>query len=466
MLRAEPNPRYDIYPSWADYKIKWHELPKLLADPLNSGLLDENDLRSIENGILPNVPEPCELIDGPAGGGIVITTVERPPGLNRCVLSRFAEVSAPMGVNFEVRGNQAHVAYLEPSRSLYLALGERRPRVYDGCAISFDHVEVAGDEVYWFVAYESGKSEISGLDEIPSLAAGFGLSVQRLDQPPNAVATETADWEWKGDRTYVWYIVDGGRDGIGFQYAIIVYIGLHLCKVAGGRFKGLHLIAQLESKVCLRKILAERRSAFASQYRDAENELRLSNPGMQPDPAAIVALVADKKRQLDRKSHGFVIKGQMGAASIEKLVERCRDAYVQQDFESLRALCLWTALGYSAAAIEEYERPVREIVRRFPLLDVVFEPSPRSSFGNGAKMVRYVEGKRSGRELIVAAEGRLILLGRDGRSLDPGYAAKDYEGRYYLSVADVVAGDVADALITGREPHFICRSVDEPRPNG
>jgi hypothetical protein len=43
MLHAEPNKHYDVYPSWAEYIVKWHELPKLLADPLASGLLDAND---------------------------------------------------------------------------------------------------------------------------------------------------------------------------------------------------------------------------------------------------------------------------------------------------------------------------------------------------------------------------------------------------------------------------------------
>ena len=461
MLHAEPNKHYDVYPSWAEYLVKWHELPKLLADPLASGLLDANDLRYVENGTLPNAPEPFEMIDGPAGGGVIITTVERPPGLNWCVLSSFAEVPAPMGVNFEVRDNQAHVAYLEPSRPVYLALGRRRPKVYDNCAITFDHTEAAGDRVYWFVDSELGNKQSVVLGEIPRLAAGFGLTAQRLPEPPSALAAETADWGWKDGHSYVWYVVRGGRDGIGFQYAIIVYIGLHLCKVAGRRFKGLHLTAQLETKTRFRRIWAARRSGFKSLYQEAKEELAVKNPGTPASTEEILALVSEKHIRRDWDAHGLVVKGQMGAASIEELIERYRLAHLQRDFESLRALYVWTAARQPAAAIEESERPVHEIVQRFPLQDVVFEASPPSRLGGGEKMVRYVETNRRGRSLIAVGEGRLILVGSDGTRLDPGYAAKHYHERYHISVSDLVATDAADALATRRQPQFICVPMDD-----
>jgi hypothetical protein len=358
MLHSEPNNHYEIYPSWADYKVKWHELPRLLADPLQSGLLDANDLQSVEDGTLPSVPAPFEMIDGPAGGGIMITTLHRPPGLNWCVRKSFAEISAPMGVNFEVSDNQAQVAYMQPSRSLSLGLGERRPKVYDRCAISFDHTESAGDQIYWFAGYETGKKQLAGLDAVPQLAAGFGLTVQRLPQPPDALAAETADWGWREGDTYDWYIVQGGRDGIGFQYAVIVYIGLHLCKVAGRRFNGLHLTAQLESKTRFRKTLAERRAAFDADCQEAESDLRRNNPAKEPSREEIVTLVCERRTQRDWQSHGFVVKGQIGAATVQELIERYREAHRHQDVESLRSLYIQTAAGHSALTLEKDERPL------------------------------------------------------------------------------------------------------------
>lgn len=37
MLRDERNRTYYVYPSWADLSYRWEDLPRLLADPLNSG---------------------------------------------------------------------------------------------------------------------------------------------------------------------------------------------------------------------------------------------------------------------------------------------------------------------------------------------------------------------------------------------------------------------------------------------
>jgi hypothetical protein len=220
------------------------------------------------------------------------------------------------------------------------------------------------------------------------------------------------------------------------------------------------LTAQLESKTRFRKTLAERRAAFDADCREAENDLRRNNPAQEPSREEIVTLVCERRTQRDWQSHGFVVKGQIGAATVQELIERYREAHRHQDVESLRSLYIQTAAGHSALTLEKDERPLCEIVRRFPLLDVVFEPSPHTKLG-GAKLVRYAKRDRTDRYLIVAGEGRLILVGDDGRRLDPGYAIKEWSGRYYIDAADIVAADAADALITGREPLFVCLMMDQ-----
>jgi hypothetical protein len=82
----------------------------------------------------------------------------------------------------------------------------------------------------------------------------------------------------------------------------------------------------------------------------------------------------------------------------------------------------------------------------------VFEP---------VKEVRYAKSNLTHRYLILAGEGRLILVGENGRRLDPGYGIMEYLGRYYLHVADIVAEDAADALTTGREPLFVCLRMED-----
>ncbi len=48
VLHPEPNTHYDVYPSWADYKVKWNELPRLLATRSRVVGLTPNDLRYVE----------------------------------------------------------------------------------------------------------------------------------------------------------------------------------------------------------------------------------------------------------------------------------------------------------------------------------------------------------------------------------------------------------------------------------
>jgi hypothetical protein len=251
VLFAEPNTDYWIYPSWADYKVKWGELPPLFADPIGTGCVDLLDQQYIESGVIANTVEPFAMLDGPAGGGIIITPIIKPRGLHGSVTNQFAEYSGAHGVgvdslNREGSSHIAHVGYLKPLRPLYI--GERRPKVYDHCNTTFEHADSAADERFWLVDYVAGKREIAGLDEIPALAAGFGLSARRLAEPPAAVAVEAADWFWEEDHQYVWYQIDRGRDGIGYQFAIVVYVALHMCKVAGRRFDCMHLVAQLETR--------------------------------------------------------------------------------------------------------------------------------------------------------------------------------------------------------------------------
>jgi hypothetical protein len=132
VLFAEPNTDYWIYPSWADYKVKWGELPPLFADPIGTGCVDLLDQQYIESGVIANTVEPFAMLDGPAGGGIIITPIIKPRGLHGSVTNQFAEYSGAHGVgvdslNREGSSHIAHVGYLKPLRPLYI--GERRPKV-------------------------------------------------------------------------------------------------------------------------------------------------------------------------------------------------------------------------------------------------------------------------------------------------------------------------------------------------
>lgn len=238
----------------------WQECRVQVLDPLNSPLLDEMSLAWIARNQIKRVcPETIETLDGAVGGGIVIEHRRTPfPGLASCVLDTFAEqVSAP---GSDTRGNHGvcSVTYLEPSRAIYDPSVERRPRVYADCEVTYEHAQAAGEAMFWLVDFTAAKKEIAGIDNLPELGRGFGLEVQRLGEAPRPLAEETRSWFVEEDHEFVWFQVQGRRDGIGFNYAIVVYCALYLCKEAGHRFKRMHVISQLESKTQLRLQRAER----------------------------------------------------------------------------------------------------------------------------------------------------------------------------------------------------------------
>lgn len=132
MLKVEPKYYYEVYPSWADLSYRWEELPTLLADPENSSYFQEDPNKMRTNWEALGYPEKgqrFELIDGPAGGGIVrahLELVQTEYGMVTrwkagLILCSEASVSGCPGTYlYRVRGSLKdglfdHVHHLEPS---------------------------------------------------------------------------------------------------------------------------------------------------------------------------------------------------------------------------------------------------------------------------------------------------------------------------------------------------------------
>ena len=450
MLHAEPKNYYDVYPSWADYQVKWHDLPRLLSDPLNSGLLHLDDLQSVEDGTFPNVPDPFEMIDGPAGGGILIRTQPRLPGLSWCVLNSFADVSVPMGVNFEIRDHQANVVYLEPSRSLYLL--ERRPKVYDNCEISFDHTESAGDHAYWFAAYETGETKLREVDENPAI--GRRVWTHRPAAP--AASGSSPPKRLIGDGKRIARTTGTSSKGAAMESV----------SSTPSSFTSDFTFAKSPAAVsrdCTWPRSLKRRPAFARFWPGGEHCSRRSAKRQRTTFAATIRELSRHRLRSSIWCRRGVpnVTGKLTASSLrdgsglipfKNWSSTTARRIVIKTLNLFAVLYLRTAAADTARSLKEHERPLCEIVRRFPLGDVVFEP---------VKEVGYAKSNLTHRYLILAGEGRLILVGENGRRLDPGYGIMEYMGRYYLHVADIVAEDAADALTTGREPLFVCLRMED-----
>jgi hypothetical protein len=114
--------------------------------------------------------------------------------------------------------------------------------------VTTEHVDGAGDEVYWVLCSRTDEKRIKGLRDIPGWAAAFGLTVARLDDISPQVRSQFD--EWFPDLKYhqIWFKVDGGGEGLGFHFAVLVYLAYHIRWLAGKNFSGMHLISQIEGR--------------------------------------------------------------------------------------------------------------------------------------------------------------------------------------------------------------------------
>ena len=252
MLRLEPRTCYYVYPSWAEPPYSWSDLSRYLSDPLNSPLIREDpNWRRYdwqELGYPLNV-QPFELIDGPAGGGIIrahIAYEER--WLPAVVLHTGVNIRSPLGMSVLWDLFNQAVLYLEPMDEPGWEFGLGKKKKSYVCGTSPEHADAAGDNVYWVVGFRRSKGEIRKLDLVPTWAESFGIQAFRLQSIPEALRIETSSWFVDPSYTYTWFTVQGGGSAVGYHYAVVVYLAYHLHFVTGKRMTYMHLVSNIEGK--------------------------------------------------------------------------------------------------------------------------------------------------------------------------------------------------------------------------
>jgi hypothetical protein len=259
MLRKETDRNFLIYPSWAQIPAKWADLPRLMADPLGSGLLQRH-FDPKEFGY-PDVPQEHAFIPGSEGNGIIV--LYNDPRVQSKWLAgrvlREAQWLNPNGMRaFDEaqREPQPFVCYIEPMVGSGWWIGVAKKPIIVVVNLSYEHVEAAGDSVYWLVRYQrtSRGQELKRIADVAGWAANFGITVRRAEQFPEAVQAEAAGWFINPECASVWFDVFTPDDGIGFNFAVLVYIANHLRWIAGPRVKSMHLLAQIEGRpqICSR----------------------------------------------------------------------------------------------------------------------------------------------------------------------------------------------------------------------
>jgi hypothetical protein len=148
------------------------------------------------------------------------------------------------------------VCFLEPHENGLWKLGiGKRPRNYN-TPLSYEHVDSAGDGVFWVARHKRprGRSRgLAGLVDVPEWSSAFGVQARRLDGPPAGVLEETEAWFTNPQYESQWFRAESQDTGLGYQFAVLVYIGNHLRHVAGPAMDSMHLMARIEGQPNFRR---------------------------------------------------------------------------------------------------------------------------------------------------------------------------------------------------------------------
>jgi hypothetical protein len=256
VLRRERDRYYFVYPSWAELSYSWEDLPRYLSDPLNCPLIRDDPNRQRRDWRelgFPIPAKPFDLISGPAGGGIVRAHIRRRerwlPGI---ILGTEANICPAQGTITVPDESAPAVCYLEPmdTGAWQFGAGERK-KLYL-CSASPEHAYSASDDVYWVLGYRKAKKEPKGVSELPQLASHFGLTAAEVPSLSASLRDEVAPWFVSPDYEYKWLRVEGGEQTVDYQFAVVLYLALHLRKVAGPRLSYMHLVADIEGRLNIR----------------------------------------------------------------------------------------------------------------------------------------------------------------------------------------------------------------------
>jgi hypothetical protein len=193
-------------------------------------------------------PQPFTLYDGPVGGGIIMWQDDLESGrqwkwLPLHVLQSEADLLRPNGMTSINATFDPQVVYMEPHGT---GLG-RRPKTFR-CLVSTEHMDGAGERVYWALCAKRGPQRLNGVDDIPGWACAFGMVVTPLPDGPRKLVDDCATWACDPSQEVLWFEVNQGRNSAGRQFAALVYVAYHLRFVAGPRVFSMHLVAEIDGR--------------------------------------------------------------------------------------------------------------------------------------------------------------------------------------------------------------------------
>ena len=251
MLIREFKRQYFIYPAYAELNYQWKDLPTFFKDPCRYS--DSWQLNPYDPGEYgyPEKIQPFELIDGPVGGGIIIAHIGfmgkvMEKWLPAIILTEGANLCCPDSM-YETK--DFNICYLEPiyNRAADYGVEKKVKQYHIGSTV--EHIDSASGHVYWLFNLVPGHKNIQAIKSVPLWAKHFGLEVERISKIPEEVATEIDEWLLERNTQYICFDVKSCKDSMGYNFAVLVYIGLHLASLAPRRIKRVHLLAEIEGKI-------------------------------------------------------------------------------------------------------------------------------------------------------------------------------------------------------------------------
>jgi hypothetical protein len=245
MLHLDKERSYVVYPTFAHLKFSWDDLPTVLADPYSHSEFGRANytverLQSF-GWVFP--PQQCELIPGPCGNGIIV--VHAPPR-SGWYAGTLLSLTTPQGIRMEPDW-RCSVTYVEPRDEPGWELGLGKKAKYYPFGASGEHTEAAGDAVFWLLRVRPSKRSIKGLSDLPQWAKHFGIDVTPVSDVPQKVLDEVAQWR-DPEREQYWFKVEKGGDVFDWQFAAMLYCGLHLVYVGGPRVRSMHIISTIQGE--------------------------------------------------------------------------------------------------------------------------------------------------------------------------------------------------------------------------
>lgn len=251
MLKIEKE-CYIVYPSWLEPRsYTWENMGNVLADPLryNQDLAANSPPEQLRELGFPETIPAFSLISGPAGGGIIEVNA---PSLSRWLPAH--ALGYPEGIcltepNIMGRSDWKHnVSYLENDTYLdKLELGRRRKN-YE-LTITPEHIEALDDKIYWLFCLKKykRKKEITFIADVINMANHYKLNLVELTTIPDLI-TDDFKKNMPDDEEYLWFEAESCQYDFGYHFAVLMYISLCLCPIAGPQLISTHLLAEIEGE--------------------------------------------------------------------------------------------------------------------------------------------------------------------------------------------------------------------------